>query len=157
MRLLARLILPLFLIGCGSGSESQTTLTLTQMPSAHGPEARVIVALWGYDRYLADAGASLIASWQLPLEPTGVVELDIPDEPHALIDQGEGPVAADQAGYYFQIHVDVDGDGQLCPGDLRQDYAVADQEFFDAVPTSLTVPLAPIEAGRACESAQQGS
>ena len=160
MRHLAVLALALFLLGCGSESRSPSriTLALTQVPSAYGPEARVIVKLWGYDRGLADASASMIASWRLPLDATSVLELDLPADPHELIDQGAGPVRAEEAGYYFDVHVDVNGDDQLCPGDLRQDYGVAEPAFFVAVlPSSLTVPLTLIEAGRACEPALPGS
>lgn len=157
MRRLSTVLLPLLLLGCGS-SGTETTLTLTQLPTDAGPEARVLVKLWGYDRSLADAAASPIGFWQLPLDASGVFQLDIPEDPHTLIDQGQGPVPASEAGFYFKVYVDLDGDGQLCPGDLHQDYDVTDQEFYDAVvPSSITVALAPFEAGRPCEPAPTGS
>lgn len=140
----------------GACGDTQTTLTLTQLPADTGPEARAVVTLYGFDELLADAAADVIGRWQLPLDASGVVVLDVPADPNTLIDQGSGPVSEADARYYFIVHVDVNGDGQLCPGDLRQDYDNTDVQFFDTVPESFSVALAPIDADRSCETIATG-
>ena len=113
-------------------------------------QSRAIVWLWGEDRNLADASATLIERYTLTIEPAGRVMVLLPDRPHERIDQGLGPVEIDEATFHFSIFVDVDGDGALCPGDLRQDFVASHLAFFAALPASLRIALTPISSSDAC-------
>ena len=136
----------------GSGAQGTTELALSSREKFSLSEnSRALVLLWGYDRTLADAGATLISRFnqsasKLPLK------LDVPANPHELIDQGLGPVAQHNAKFYFNVFIDLDGDGQICMGDLVQDYDAADQQFFDyELPASVTFPVIP-QADDFCRS-----
>ena len=117
-------------------------LSETEFPS----EARAVVTLYGFDVALADAAASVIAEYRLAL-PGSALTVDIPDSPHELIDQGNGPVPVDRAKFYFNVFIDLNGDGQICPGDLRQDFDVSPFETFATPPSSIDLALIEIGSG----------
>src|SRR5262245_1963851 len=134
-------LVTMILAACGSGS---TTTTFTLSETAFSPEARAHVTLYGFDTSLADAAASVIAEYRLAL-PGGALVVDVPDSPHELIDQGTGPVPAERARFYFDVFVDLNGDGQICPGDLRQDFDASPFETFALPPSSIDLTLIEID------------
>jgi hypothetical protein len=143
--------------GCSS-SASSTSITISQAPAGAFPaEARAIVWLWGYDEYLADASATLVASYVLPIVEMSALDVEVPDQPHELIDQGFGPVSAEDARFYFNVYVDLNGDGQLCPGDLRQDFDVTEFATFAIPPTTIDVAVTEIDSAGPCEPTVPGS
>jgi hypothetical protein len=121
-----------------------TRFTLSETTFA--PEARADVTLYGFDTSLADAAASVIATYRLAL-PGGALTVDSPDSPHELIDQGTGPVPAERAQFYFTVFVDLNGDGTICPGDLRQDFDKSPFETFAQPPSSIDLAMIEIEPG----------
>jgi hypothetical protein len=142
----------LLVSACSSeGERPRTSITLSQLPTGTSTSARAVIWLWGYSSSLADARASLIEAYALPIEPGMPVAVEIPANPHEMIDQGHGPVSAADARFYFSVYVDVDGDGQLCPGELRQDFELSPWASFATPPTSIDVALTEIDANRPCE------
>jgi len=135
------------LVGCGGG-DSNVELSLTGQTL--GDNARAIVSLYGYNTSVADEAATLIESYDLPAAAT--LDLEIPANPHELIDSAHGPTTASEAKYYFAVYVDVNADGQLCPGDLREDFG-ADLVTFTTPPSALSVPMTPIATNTPCRSA----
>jgi hypothetical protein len=132
------------LTACSSGEKTELRTNRVDFPST----ARVIVWLWGYDNQVADLSASLIRAYDEPANQ-GPILLEIPDEPHRLIDQGLGNVPQERASFYFSVYVDLNGDAQLCPGDLRQQ--VDDLPFYNgAPPETIDAIFTPIETGNAC-------
>lgn len=99
-----------------------------------GPSARLAVALYGYDTTLADASADRLLTHidsvdRLPL----VLELTLPADAAAQIDQGGGPVPRSEARFYLgQVVIDLDGDGLICDGDLDRGVPVTGLASFDA-------------------------
>ncbi|HVK71245.1 MAG TPA: hypothetical protein VM694_42615, partial [Polyangium sp.] len=72
-----------------------------------GEPATAHITLWGYDSRLADASATAIRRYALEVTALPVdLALDIPANAHALIDQGVGPVAREDAAFYFSVMVD---------------------------------------------------
>ena len=64
------------------------------------------------------------------------------DEPHNEIDHGWGPPDPEDALYWFDVTVDLDGDGRICPGDLFEDFDARDLQFFRGeAPTDVTIAL----------------
>lgn len=111
------------------------------------PESRQTHAIYGHGG-LQDSAATLIvrrseAATTLPL----TLDIDLPSDAVERIDQGSTPVPEEQARFYVSgIHVDLDGDGELCPGaDLEQDYEATPYDSFgpDEVPDSLVVTMKP--------------
>jgi hypothetical protein len=143
-----RLTLLALLAACGSDrSDMPTSFVLSQ--STFPAEARAHVTLYGYDSGLADVAAGIVATYVLPL-PGGPVIVDIPDSPHELIDQGHGPVPVDRARFYFAFDVDLNGDGRICPGDLRQDFDRTPFQTYARPPSEIDLSLVEIEAGGPC-------
>jgi hypothetical protein len=136
-------LLTTLLVGCGSGS---TTTRFTLSETTFPPEARADVTLYGFDTSLADAAASVIADYRLAL-PGGALTVDIPDSPHELIDQGNGPVPAERAEFYFDVFVDLNGDAKICLGDLRQDFDVSPFKTFATPPSSIDLAMVEIDTG----------
>jgi hypothetical protein len=145
-----RLVALLLVAGCGSSSITAISLT----PPRGGqlaPEARGIVWMWGTDANVADVGATLIDTYDQRLTGAGLA-IDVPENAHELIDQGFGPVSAENARFYFDVFVDQDADGELCPGDLRQDFEVTAFETYPVPPQTLSVALSTIPSSEACRS-----
>ncbi len=140
----AWIIVGLALLGCGgtdAGSAEGTSnaggtiLTLDHEPMTLDQPATAHVTLFGYDHNLADASATAVARYTLEVEALPVdLELDIPEDPHTLIDQEAGPVGPDKARFYFHIAVDVDLDGQLCEEDIIQDFDRSEFTSFATKP-----------------------
>lgn len=136
------------LVGCGSDSITAVSVTTQEDFTA---DTRGIAWLWGTATDVADVGASLIASYDRSMTGRGFV-IDVPENPHELIDQGHGPVTADRAEFYFDVFIDLDGDGMLCPEDLRQDYDETPFQTFATPPKTLSVVMTPIPATETCRS-----
>ena len=105
---------------------------------------------WGSEGGLQDAGASAVARYAIEVESLpAAIELDLPKDPHAQIDQGHGPVTREKASYYFSVTVDVGRDGKVCASDLVQDYnRTGTKAFGDAPPRSHTIAVK--EYGDSC-------
>ncbi|MDI1435367.1 hypothetical protein [Polyangium sorediatum] len=132
------------------GNTQGTTLTLAHEPLTLDEPATAHITLWGYDSRLADASATAIRRYTLEVTALPVdLELDIPANPHSLIDQGVGPVAREDAGFYFSLVVDVDRDGQQCEKDLVQDFDRSDFTSFDEEPPQ-TYKVFVKEYGSSC-------
>jgi hypothetical protein len=112
--------------------DQTTTLTLAPpSPVTFDKPAETYVHLWGYDVHLADASASLIESYRFSVTSLPVSQdLSIPSNLHRRIDQGHGPVSAEDAGFYLSVYIDRNRDGDICEGDFSQDYQRAEPEFF---------------------------
>lgn len=48
------------------------------------------------------------------------LRIDFADDPHTLFDNSD-PELADQLLFFYTVTIDVDGDGQICPGDWIRD------------------------------------
>ncbi|HEU4404441.1 MAG TPA: hypothetical protein VFS43_04030 [Polyangiaceae bacterium] len=109
-------------------------MTFDQPATAH-------VTLWGSDRELADASASAVERYEIQVGALPVeLELNIPNSPHERIDQGHGPVAREDARYYFSVTVDVGRDGKLCASDFVQNFDRTDfSSFGEAPPDAYTI------------------
>ncbi len=94
----------------------------------------LIYRLFGFDRLLADVDATLIVDELATLEEfPGQTKLTWPDAPAEAISP---PVSsAEAARYYIVLYVDRDMDGQLCNGDLSQDYSRTDFFTINERPT----------------------
>ncbi|HTN91559.1 MAG TPA: hypothetical protein VL242_48160 [Sorangium sp.] len=122
--------------GAGTGGAADTILTLDHEPMALEQPATAHVTLWGYDQYVADASATAVARYTFEVEALPVdLALDIPDDPHTLINQGFGPVERSRARFYFSsLAIDVGSDGQICENDFVQDYDRSDFMSFAMEP-----------------------
>lgn len=134
------LLLLLPLAGCDDGeslvlSVSGPAVSLQQV-------SRYAIVVYGYDPGVADAPASEIlraepALDELPAE----LAIDWPSDAYTRIDQGYGAVAAEDARYYVKVYGDVDGDGEICAGDLVFGDEV---DFFDVSFFGPELPDEPI-------------
>lgn len=145
---MTKLVCLAFLAGCGSDSITAVSVTTQQDFSA---DTRGIAWMWGTATDVADVGATLIASYDRPLTGRGFV-IDVPENPHELIDQGFGPVSADRAEFYFDVFIDLDGDGMLCPDDLRQNFDDTPFETYATAPETLSVVMELIPTSETCRS-----
>jgi hypothetical protein len=136
-----------------SSSDAVIELTLTGPGEALRMESTLRLAVYGSDLNLADASATLLVEQQHPLHALPLtVPVALPADRHELIDQGYGPVAAEDAGYYLHIEGDVDGDGERCRGDLFPIRESFDTRFFEEkAPERLTIPLMLITNDLGCE------
>jgi hypothetical protein len=136
---------------CGEASDpgpSPETMTL-RLFSQDGTQASfqnasLYYRIYGYDEYLADASASIILEGTVAVSSLeSEVEIAVPPNPHRLIDQGHGPVAKRQAGFYIGYYLTVSDDPGYCD-DWSQDYDYYDSgiDFFDYVlPSYFEMPL----------------
>ena len=103
----------------GGEGGSELVVTLTGDGATLTDASRVHVLLLGFDPSIADQSANPIARATSTVSalPSDLV-LSVPANPEALIEPGDP--AAEDARYYFAIHIDVDDDGQICAGDFQQ-------------------------------------
>jgi len=131
------------------------TLTLTgPATSALGASARVHVTVFGYDGNLADVGADriVVASAAVAALPT-TMTFDFPADASTQIVEG-APVPAGSAVFYALVTVDVDGDGQICPGDLIDATPASPKGWSSDGPTGpVAVGLVVAGADYTCRSA----
>ena len=137
-----QVIIPVCLLLAACGSSAASFTLHTEFTETFEQPALAIIHLFGYEKTLADAPASLIETYEIEVgQMPATLDIEIPDAAHERIDQGVGPVTADRAAFYFAVYVDVDGDAQICPGDWSQDFGVAEPQVFDGQPPS-TVAVA---------------
>lgn len=147
---LSILVACFILTSCSSDSGNNKSLPIVDDPDSNqsnfpvilkGDDAtalepsQLVYRLYGYDPYLADVSATLVFERIISLDtlPT-TINLDWPVDASSLI---RPPVAsAESARFYLSLQVDLDMDGQICNGDLAQDYSQTD--FF-------TLQIAPAE------------
>ncbi|HEY0132446.1 MAG TPA: hypothetical protein VGB85_00165 [Nannocystis sp.] len=159
----AWLMIPLLVLaGCtgsdgGSGSAEHISLEVTFPPEVQpGPQATLVVTLYGYDPGFADASATVIQTDAVPLTATpGMFTIEFPTDAHERIDQGNGPVAFEDARYYFVFYGDLDDDRQICAGELFQDHDNDGPYDFGpgAPPETVTIPMRIVDASFPCRSA----
>lgn len=77
------------------------------------------VAVVGFDRALADATATVVAHWGVEIDGLPFsFEAALAPELHDAISPSAGDPSTHT--FYLEAWVDVDGDGELCAGDLEQ-------------------------------------
>jgi len=93
------------------------------------PLPMVRFTIWAYDQIVADVAATKIKVEEFPLRPQAVsYPLRFNREDLQAIEIQSD--TQDQVRYYISLDIDVDGDGESCNGDYRQDLSVARPEFF---------------------------
>lgn len=107
--------------------------------------AKAIIKLYGVNRMAAGNKATLLAEEQVSItELPTAIQLVWPTDAHKLITEPSVPDAS-EADYYFNIMVDTNNDGQLCQGDLRQDFAKTPFTKLTGKPEqSLSYQLTPV-------------
>jgi hypothetical protein len=149
-RALVLAVLALPAIACDSSSDGVVELRFNGPSNRLGPDSILQISLWGYEDRVADAAATLILEHRELLRALPVtVEILVPDDPHTLIDQGHGPVAADDAGYYFAFRGDLDGDGRLCQGELVE-VGSEGPSYPRTIPAVIEVALEPWDQDVPC-------
>ncbi len=104
-------------------------MTLQDLP-------QVTFTIWGYDGLAADVSATRIKVASFDLRPQSVpYYLRFSDSDLQSIEYQSG--STDSLRYYITMGVDVDGDGQICNGDLRQNYALSQPERFPVTQTEV--------------------
>lgn len=97
---------------------------------------KVTFTIWGYDELAADVSATSIKVASFDLRPQSVpYYLRFSDSDIQSIEYQSG--STDSLRYYITMGIDVDGDGQICNGDLRQNYAVSQPERFPVTQTKV--------------------
>ena len=83
----------LLLAACGSSAASFTLHT--EFTETFEQPALAIIHLFGYEKTLADAHASLIETYEIEVgKMPATLDIEIPDAAHERIDQGVGPLTA---------------------------------------------------------------
>lgn len=112
-------------------SQKSIIVKLTTKPTEQlTPRSRVKVELYGYNKWGADAPATLLTSFIKNISGTpSEVEFAFPNDGYKNIRfiPVECPI---EAGYYLDVTIDINGDGKLCDGDLSQDYDLQEPHFF---------------------------
>ena len=104
------------------GSANQYSVYLGGAEAVASNHSQLVYRLYGYDPLLADVAATLVFERSIVLSslPTSVT-LEWPLDAESSI---RPPVSgAGSAEFYIKFNVDLDMDGQLCNGDLEQDYS----------------------------------
>lgn len=119
-----------------------------------GSSSQLTVALYGHDTTLADAPATLLKTFEFPLAALpDTVPIVVPADARERIEfVGKEPLPAENVGFYLVAHGDVDGDGQICPGELM----MAGEPFFfgPEIPSgAVAVPMIVKDAKFGCRSA----
>ncbi|MBE9398794.1 hypothetical protein IOQ59_16155 [Pontibacterium sp. N1Y112] len=125
-------------------------------------DARLRVRIYAYDHRLADVSAVVLKDAyvnRLQSDTEYHVAFTGEDLEQALQQyHGSDRILSDHdAGVYLIWTVDINGDGQICEGDLQLDYNKMPDLFYGIRPRSagldekVTVYLAPVQGG-ACQS-----
>lgn len=110
-----------------NSSTSTYSVALKGNDTIASTPSQLVYRLYGYDPGLADVSATLVFEKVITVDtlPT-TVTLEWPLNASSLI---RPPVSSvDSARFYLNLQIDIDMDGQLCNGDLAQDYSQTD--FF---------------------------
>lgn len=140
MRHLAKLIAvsaTLALISLGCSSQDHIRVTLLGDDSGLTSDSAVTITLYGYDRYLADAPATLISSHEQKIASfPATVTIEVPANPQTLIEKDldidQNSLEADDSSYYIHVTID-DGNGNSdlpCGVQYTQDWEKSDWESF---------------------------
>ncbi len=150
------LVAALTALGCSTEVDEPPPDTLITMAYSFerefDPPAEALVLLRGYDINDPSEMATIINVERFDVTelPTDLA-LENPDDPHLLIEQGLVEVSAEDARFYFTIYVDVDGDGQICPGDFGQDWSRSQLSSFGVnLPDTLELFVAERDDGLGC-------
>ena len=118
--------------------------------SRANPLPMVRFTIWAYDQIAADVSATKIKVEEFPLRPQSVsYPLRFNREDLQAIEIQSD--RQDEVRYYISLDVDVDGDGETCNGDFRQNLEVARPEFFPLTRTDVeqVIEIAEI-SGEVC-------
>jgi len=110
----------------------------------------VVFTVWGFDELVADVSASEIFSSEFPLRPQSVpYPLRFSASDFESIEFQSGQPEA--VKYYITFGIDVDGDGNVCNGDFRQNYNVSRPERFPVTLANISQDIEIIEvSGEIC-------
>jgi len=93
----------------------------SDQPLSLGAAAKARISLWAYDSTIADQADTLLAVANTSVNALpSAVSMSVPDDAEGRVTPNSG--ASTRLCYYVSVVIDVDGDGQICPGDLRVDY-----------------------------------
>lgn len=95
------------------------------------PEGRVVATIYGYDEFVADAPATVLKQFDVPTLAAGeIYEFGFDRSDLDKIEFQSG--VTDELGFYIVPHVNIDGLGEICNGDYRQDFEVTEPTLFNA-------------------------
>jgi len=110
-----------------SGADDTLVVTL-HGEAALGGNATSHITLYGYDPGIADQAANLIVHVQKTVaELPAAIEVVLPADMHQLIDPGNP--SADEARYYWGVNIDLNSDGEICDGEILQDFDAQEPIF----------------------------
>ncbi len=118
--LASSLLLSLAASGCDDGAESFDLDVSGPAEVEFGPSSQLTVSLYGRDTTLADVPATLLETFEFPLAARpDTVTIVVPKDARERIEfVGKEPLPAEDVGFYLVVQGDIDGDGQICPGEL---------------------------------------
>lgn len=119
-----------------NSNASSYSVALKGDDAAVSKPSQLVYRLYGYDPFLADISATLVYEKIITVDtlPT-TVTLEWPANASSLIRPSVSDV--DSARFYFNLQVDINMDGQLCNGDLAQDYSQTDFFTVKSPPTEV--------------------
>ncbi len=150
------LLLSLAASGCDDGPESFDLEVSGPAEVELGPSSQLTVSLYGHDTTLADAPATLLETFEFPLAALpDTVTIVVPEDARERIEfVGKEPLPAENLGFYLVVDGHVDGDGQICPGELIR----AGEAFFfgPEIPSGpVAMPLIVKDAKYGCRPASE--
>jgi hypothetical protein len=102
----------------------------SDIPIAFNDSSKINIKVWGYSRFVADAPATNLITLDTTISSINqVYTLSFRKEDFERVTYRSGQ--AGEFGYYFSLNIDMNGDGQICSGDYRQDFDKTDIVFFD--------------------------
>jgi len=144
-------------VACAADDAEPVRLAVTGPADAELGAASVLaVTIYGYDPLLADVEASVIDTAELPLTALpATLEIVLPADAHTRIRVGDLPpeVAAADARYYLAVYGDLDGDGEICPGELAKQWDQRAGFGPDAPAAAMPITLIPYAADLPCRPA----
>lgn len=89
------------------------------------PTTKVSYWVYGYDNFVADVSATRMGEWmQVPVHSGDFFRIGLDAAAFDLIEYQSGVV--ESLRFYTGFSVDLDGNGEVCNGDLAQNYDVTD-------------------------------
>jgi len=117
----------------------------------HGP-SKAVTSVYVYDRYVADLPANLLRTWTHEIADRSGVKIGFSERDFIDSVTYTDEDDLDRYGYYFSTFIDVDGDGEICTGDLSPDYNYYSPTFAESSEKKInvTVPMNAVQ-NRPCE------
>jgi hypothetical protein len=117
-----------------ANTSESSTLSVTVVSSEKAQlenGSRIEIALYGYDENVSDGTGILIARQSKNISVSSVLphesQFDLNHDPKSIVCDVN---SACQEKYYFIVKIDLDGDGQICDGDLIQDETMVPKESY---------------------------